>query len=165
MGNSTNKPLQTSTFDNTPTYSLKGIRTNCNVLRVYDGDTVWIALPIHGKIYKYRCRMYGYDSPEMKPSLKHPDREGEIHAANEAKLYLESLLSNQHVEAEMMEYDKYGRPLVRLYIKSPSLPSCLCRCVHTNTFIDVNKTMIDNGYGYPYTGGKKQRQTYEEELV
>ena len=34
--------------------------------KVTDGDTVKIVFPINKKFYKFSCRLYGIDTPEMK---------------------------------------------------------------------------------------------------
>jgi endonuclease YncB( thermonuclease family) len=146
--------ITNSTMDNTPTYSLKGIRTKCNILDVYDGDTLWLAIKIHGSIYKYRCRMYGYDSPEMKPSLKDINRDNEIKKAHCAKEFLKNLLLNKNVEVEFFDYCKYGRPLINLYTYA-KLSVCLS-LLTKRKYISVNSQMISSGHGYHYMGGTKQ---------
>ena len=87
--------------------------------------------------------MFGYDSPEMKPLLKTPDRESIIVRAREAKGALEFLLAKNgfNAYADMYGFDKYGRILVRLHLPDGT---------------HVNQWMIDHGHGVPYDGGTKQ---------
>ena len=59
--------LKNATIDNTTLWSLKNQTHYVKVLKVYDGDTIWIAIRINFKIYKLKVRMYGIDTPEMKP--------------------------------------------------------------------------------------------------
>ena len=42
---------------------------------IYDGDTFSICFEQGNDIVKWKCRCLGYDSPEMKPLLKNPNRE------------------------------------------------------------------------------------------
>jgi len=144
-------PLKDATFENTPTYSLKGIRTRCKVVNVYDGDTLWIVISLHGSLYKYKVRMLGYDSPEMKPPLSQVNRDLEIQAAVQAKAHIIQLLDGKEVYVEFMEYDKYGRPLAKLYTHAK--PLC---CLGVLEETCVNDEMVQNGHGKTYDGGKKE---------
>ena len=141
-------------MDNTSTYSLKGIRTKCNILDVYDGDTLWLAIKIHGSIYKYRCRMYGYDSPEIKPLLKNVNREEEIRKAHLARDFLKNLLLNKNVEVEFFDYCKYGRPLINLYTYDKL--NIYQSLISKRKYNLVNNIMISSGHGCHYMGGTKQ---------
>ena len=40
------------------------------VVKCYDGDTIHCIFKIDGNYHKFKIRMDGYDSAEMKPSLK-----------------------------------------------------------------------------------------------
>ena len=138
------------TFDKTPTFTLEGKKTKVKILKIYDGDTLWLGIKLHGRFYKFKVRMMGYDSPEIKPRLDTPNRELVIKKAIEAKTYLENLINNKIVDAEFFKFDKYGRPLCNLYIKDTNsyLP---CR-----NKVCVNTLMVRNSYGYTYMGGKKR---------
>ena len=125
-----------------PLYELVG-RYRCKVVDVYDGDTVTIVLYNKFSYEKHKLRMYGYDSPEMKPRLDKENREDEIRKAKLAKEFLTDLLLNKIVEFESMGYDKYGRLLGKLY---------LLNCCDKQ---EVNMLMINKGHGYPYFGGTK----------
>ena len=129
-----NSRLKQATFADTPTYSLKGLRTLCKPLKIYDGDTLWLAFMVDHKLCKVRVRMNGYDSAEM-----HSSQPEQVRMANEAKEKLTELLGNELVEVEFYEDDKYGRPLVKIFVND---------CC-------VNDQMIKSGYGKPYDGGKK----------
>ena len=159
MGNilSINKyRINTAEFSEIPKFSLNGMRKNCKVLKIYDGDTLWIASTLfNDKLYRFNVRMLGYDSPEMKPSLKNPDRDSEIIAAKSAKKYLEDLILNKIVNVRFYEFDKYGRPLCEIYT-TISDKKCL---FSTKEKVCVNDLMIEKGHGYPYTGGTKKKFT------
>jgi endonuclease YncB( thermonuclease family) len=126
--------LKNATFVDTPLYSLKGLKTKCKPLRVYDGDTLWIAFILDKKLFKTKIRMIGYDSAEI-----HSKGSEQLQKAIEAKEYLEKLLGTDLVDIEFLENDKYGRPLAKLYVNQ----NC------------INDQMIQSGLGKPYDGGKK----------
>ena len=68
-----------------PLFNLNGHRTFGKVVDVYDGDTCTIVLKWEGKYRKFKCRCYGYDSPEMKPRLNVENREEIISKAKLAR--------------------------------------------------------------------------------
>jgi len=141
------------TFENTPTYTLKGRVVACRSLKVYDGDTLWLAARVHGRVYKFRCRMLGYDSPEMKPPLAHANRLAEIAAAVAAKEFLENALAGRRLRVEFFDYDKYGRPLVTLW----AAPAGWRRLLpwRFTASVDVDRLMVSSKHGKPYDGGAK----------
>ena len=89
--------------------------------------------------------MYGYDTPEMRPSKKLQNRDEIKKKAIESREYLKSLVFNkdQLVYIKCGEFDKYGRLLGTLLINE-------------NDDESVNSLMIKNGYGYEYHGGTKK---------
>ena len=158
-----NNKLKNSTYENTDTFTFDGSTKKCKILKVYDGDTLWLSTVLFNKIYKMRIRMDGYDSPEMKPSLKNKNRDEEKKAAKEAKEYLEKLILNRVVDVKFGKYDKYGRSLCTVYYDLPTyyyglkLPMCCFKST-----INVNEQMISMGYGYPYKGGTKLKYRKKE---
>ena len=122
-------------------WSLKGKRMKCKPVHVYDGDTIHVIIMMNDKPCKWRVRMLGYDSPEMKPPLAQENREDEIRAAKEARDTLSDWILNKIVDIDFGDFDKYGRPLGTLYING----------------INVNEWMVDNRYGVPYHGGTKNK--------
>lgn len=124
-------------------YKLKGW-FRCKVVDVYDGDTCTIILKNKGSYEKHKLRMYGYDSPEIKPRLNTPNREHVIRKAIEARDFLRNLILNKIVDFESMGYDKYGRLLGKLYIQTCGINK------------DINCIMLANNHGYEYKGGTKR---------
>ena len=120
-------------------YKLKG-NFRCKVVDVYDGDTVTIVLYNKFGYEKHKLRMFGYDSPEMKPRLNIANRDNEIKKAKQAKQYLSNIVLNKIVIFESMGYDKYGRLLGKLFVKGQ----------------EINQLMVNSGHGYPYYGGTKK---------
>lgn len=144
-------------------FSFENIKGNYKVISVYDGDTLTLLLPINIhiynfnlydsidiksdtnptnkiKYYKINVRLYGIDTPELKPSKNLIDRDNHKIKAIAAKNYLSNLLLNKIVNVHFMNYDKYGRPLVTLYLNN----------------ININELMITEGHAVKYYGGTKE---------
>jgi micrococcal nuclease len=149
------------TDENTSYYSYENIKKKVKVLRIIDGDTVDIAVNFNecnkvqckecnecNKIYKYRVRLYGIDTPEKRPLKSDPNRDKEIAASKRSKEALNEQLKNNDyiVVALFYKPDKYGRLLCTFYDKSGE---------------NINRWMIDNGYAYEYFG--KTKQKYKED--
>jgi micrococcal nuclease len=86
---------------------------NATVLRVLDGDTVQLNIDLGFRMYfKANCRLNGLNTKELNSK-----DEAERELANKAKQYLESLIPvNKSVRIESKSLDKYGRPLIELYV-------------------------------------------------
>jgi endonuclease YncB( thermonuclease family) len=138
-----------------PRFSLAGLTVSAKCVDVYDGDTAqfnfripWgsigrcgnahddiIAGSVSGVI-RYSCRFLDYNCAEIK--TKDP---AEKEAAVIARDVLRGKILGKMVTLRLGEFDKYGRPLVHV----------LCGGE------DINKYMLDSGYGKPYCGaGEKQ---------
>ena len=127
-------------------YSLQGKRFNCKIVDIYDGDTCTIVIRNRGELQKYKLRMNGYDSPEMKPPKSNKNRNKEIIEAKKAKKALGDISGHGILILECGGWDKYGRLLGDLYTRTN----------FGNKNIHINQWMIDNNYGYPYNGGTKK---------
>lgn len=159
-------PRLSKTTQDTPLFSLRGLRFAAKVVRVYDGDTIHCVFKFNGSFQRFKIRMMGYDSPEMKP--KHKDADGvdrtpeslsaEKEAATRAKMALSEKILHRIVELQITEADdKYGRLLAIVHF--PCFP-----CGSLN----VNEWMICQGHGYEYNGKAKvqfDRQPLETEFV
>ena len=130
--------------NNLEIYKLKGSFL-VKVVDVYDGDTITIILINKCGYEKHKLRMYGYDSPEIKPLKNKKNRDTEIKNALKAKNFLSKQILNKIVIFESKGYDKYGRLLGNIYLR---------RYFKTN--ININQLMIEKGFGYPYFGGTKK---------
>ena len=133
---------------NDPIYSLDGIKCWAKIVDCYDGDTCTIVIFLENKRIKYKARMKGYDSPEMKPLLNEPDRDEIKKNAIKAKNRFIELVGgiNSIVWVECGKFDKYGRLLLVVYPKNST------KC------ITVNEIMIQEGFGYSYDGGTKKNK-------
>lgn len=122
-------------------FSLKGNRYPCRIVSVYDGDTCTALFKMDKKFVKFKVRMLGYDSPEMKPRLNIPDRDKIKEDANAAKEALILKTKNEKIIIECGDWDKYGRLLGTLYDGN----------------LNINEWMIESEYGYRYDGGRKRK--------
>jgi len=138
-----------STDANTPYFSYQTVRRVVKVLRVVDGDTVDSAMGSYEnhKVFKYRVRLYGIDTPEKKPLKTNPNREREIEAAKRStKAMVDKLQeSNNMVTILFYKNDKYGRLMGTLYDRKGE---------------DINQWMIKQGYAVPYFG--KTKKAFED---
>ena len=129
--------------ENIKLFSFDGHNCLAKIVNVYDGDTFTACFKYNGEIIKYKFRTYGYDSPEMKPLKSKPNRDEEKKKAIEAREAFKQITNwnNSLVTLKMMSFDKYGRILVDVYKGE----------------LNINKWMIENGYGYAYYGGTKNK--------
>jgi micrococcal nuclease len=148
MGNSVAKYRNQRTFnqlmninpEQVELFSLKGVKYPCRIVSVYDGDTCTAMFKMNKKPVKFKVRMLGYDSPEMKPRLNLPNRDQIKRDAVVAKEALISKTKDREISLHCGDWDKYGRLLGTLYENNKS----------------INEWMILSGYGYRYDGGSKK---------
>ena len=95
---------------------------------VYDGDTITILMPLKTHIYnmtnsdqidvfsdtnktntvyfnKIRLRLFGIDTPEIKPKKNIPNRDDHIRKAKEARDFLSKLILNKIIKIEFLQND------------------------------------------------------------
>lgn len=109
------RELDGATYENTPAFGMRGRRELARCVRVYDGDTCWLAVRIAaGLVRRFRCRVAGYDAPELRTRDA-----AEKEAAARCKAALERLVLGRVVYAEFdaKRDDKYGRLLATLYVR------------------------------------------------
>lgn len=104
---------------------------NSRVEKIIDGDTVRLDIDLGFTVHwKSNCRLYGVNTPELNSK----DPEERIKAL-EAKQYL---IDNLPLDVIIVsqELDKYGRPLVDIYVD--------------NGERHINQELIDKGFSKPY---------------
>lgn len=127
-------------------------RQACQVLTVYDGDTLGCDLNQNGSIERpeEEVRLLGIDSPEMHYSRKNPTF-GSQHPtdelyAKEASQFLTSRTDHQTVflEFDQKRQDKYGRTLAYVFAERNDTGS-------------INQEAIAQGYATVLFLGKNRR--------
>ena len=126
----------------TPKFNLENCLKVCKIVDVYDGDTIRGVFEHNGVYNKWTIRMYGYDSPEMRPSKKLENRLEIKKNAVISRDFLKNLVLDKIVGLECLSFDKYGRVLANIYLDELD--------------VSVNDYMISNGHGYAYFGGTKK---------
>jgi micrococcal nuclease len=122
----------------------KTAQKSCQVLSVYDGDTLACDLNENHQIDKptEQIRMIGIDTPEMHYSHKNKTGEDEP-GAQAASEFTQSTLKNQRVtlEHDEQQEDKYGRTLAYVYLQGQSVSineQLLAKGLATHFFIPPN---------------------------
>jgi micrococcal nuclease len=132
---STSDEFQAVDYSKVYKFSLKDHVYNAKVINVYDGDTITVVFKFKDEFYKWNCRLNGIDTPEMKSKDLN-----EKNAAIRARNFLREKILGKIVKLYCSDFDKYGRLLVIVEYEDEN----------------INNTMIDNGYGKYYFGGKKE---------
>lgn len=123
-------------------FTFNGYKTLAKCVEIYDGDTIRIKFFYNNILIQKKIRLYGFDSPELKPSKKNRSIESindEKKSAIVARDKLKELIGDDLITVEFLKDDKYGRPLTKIYKDDKEL----------------NKIMIETNNGYVYNGGKK----------
>jgi len=131
----------TSADKTCPKFSLAGETRSAKCVSVYDGDTAqFVFEPFPAtQLYRFSCRMIGYNSAELK-NYKGKSAE-ETDEAVKARDALSGKILGKCATLEFGDFDKYGRPLVDVHVDGEH----------------INKWMVDNNFGVKYTGrGEKK---------
>ena len=88
------------------------------------------------KLYRWKCRLLGIDTPEIKTKSK-----DEYAAAIKAKEKLSELILNKIITIKCSNFDKYGRLLITVY----------------KSGVNINEFMVRQGHAYKYDGGTKRK--------
>lgn len=123
---------------NTPSFSLNGVSLYGRVCDVCDGDTVTLVLDVDGTFRKFKARLNGIDTCEMKSKSVQNKQ-----LANKARVRLIQLITNTRIDinpnkketknlfeenvhvvwVKCYEFDKYGRVLVDIFADKDSAKS------------------------------------------
>jgi micrococcal nuclease len=126
-------------------FTFEGRKCEGKVVSVYDGDTVKIVIPLTDKepdrLYRWNCRLINIDTPELRTKNKKEKEFGK-----QVRDFLKEKILDKVVTVSCLDFDKYGRLLVELFINDES----------------INNWLIDKGYAKKYDGGKKSPWFIEE---
>jgi micrococcal nuclease len=107
------------------------------VLSVYDGDTITVALDLGLSIkVRAKCRLLGIDTPEIRTKSAAEKKAGYT-ARDRVR---ELILGKTVVLHSVAKPDKYGRLLVKVWAEDGSC---------------VNQLLLDEGLAIDYDGGTK----------
>lgn len=127
MGIKSSKIIDYSQIDlnEIDSFSLNGLETWMYVYNVVDGDTVDVAFKIDklkigncnmkNTISKVRLRLYGINTPELKPRKNIENRDEIIIKANKAKQRVEELILHKEILVKCYKNGNFGRTLATLY--------------------------------------------------
>ena len=114
MDNSTiieqNTYLDKIKYNDVDFFNLNGFKTWAKCVKVYDGDTGTFVFFFNNKPFKFRVRLAGIDTPEIKSN--NPD---EMAVGILARNKLQGLIYDKLVFLECLRWDKYGRLLAKIY--------------------------------------------------
>jgi endonuclease YncB( thermonuclease family) len=127
--------LELLNVDNIKKFTFKGLFTPIKIIKVIDGDTVKAIFKFKDEYYNYNFRMIGIDTAEI-----HSKDENEKKRGLDAKEYVYTILNNKIVIAEFLDFDKYGRILVNIYLDNNE---------------SLSDNLINGGYAQSYDGKTK----------
>jgi|GEM_PF-2097251 len=133
-----NQYLKKLDYGDVDFYHLKGYECWARVLRVVDGDTIYVAFFVHGKPFKYRIRLAGIDTAEKRST-----DEAEKTWALKAENTLREWVGDQLVWLKCKKYDKYGRLLAEIYSDKGGYS------------FSINESLKEIGLAYTYKGRKR----------
>ncbi len=153
----------------TPEFSLNDVKTYARVVSCYDGDSVGLVIPVFNTFYKFRIRVMGIDTCEMKSKNK-----GNKDLAVKARNRLLELITKQRIDSSVvntkkhiddilnkdvflvyvhcLEFEKFGRVLAHVYEDE----SC------TKNFADV---LVEEKLAYRYMGDTKLTEEQQVSLL
>jgi len=115
--------------------------TRGKVVRVYDGDTIYIAsdeihCPVPNKTFIFTIRIKHIDTPEIRTKNLEEKELGK-----KAKQKMEELVLNKFVTLEDIQHEKkWGRILAVVKVNG----------------VSVSDVMLETGHAKPYEGGHKE---------
>ena len=134
--------LQNVEYNDVDFFSLKGYKTWCKCVKIYDGDTITVVFYYNKQPHKFRIRLANIDTAELRT-----DNPIEMHVAKVARDSLINIIDDNLIYIECLEFDKYGRLLANLYSDKKMYKS-------------FNDMLIEKGLAYKYEG--KTKLKFEE---
>lgn len=142
----------------TPLYSLEGHADYGKCVRCYDADSIHVVFSLSGQLTRFRCRLAGIDTPELRSSDPN-----EREAAKAAREYLSQNILDHVVWVECGGFDKYGRLLVNVFDAAlPPSSNSASDCVFDHCTGGTgssrrcwNKTLVALRHAREYDGGKR----------
>lgn len=101
----------------TPEFSLDGMTCLCKVVDVYDGDSIKVVFFVNNILYRWSLRLFGINTPELRPSRSIENRDEIIQKAKESRDFLKNELEkyDNMIYIKCHDFDKYGRVLAEIF--------------------------------------------------
>jgi micrococcal nuclease len=139
----------------------------CQVLTVFDGDTLGCDMNFNGKLDRPHemVRLLGIDTPEMHYSKKNKSYKTEASQdepfAREASQWTKTCLQNQKIALELDQstHDRYDRTLAYVYL-CPKAGACTAKSLSNKS---VNQQLLEAGLASVLFIGENRR--YESLFV
>lgn len=153
-------------FNNdTPIFTMNGMKTYARVVNVIDGDTLSLVIPLFDKYFKFSVRIYGIDTCEIHSNdteikdkgLKAKYRVIEMLSKKDVKdvsrKQIIDLFNNNMsiVWIECLEFDKYGRLLANVFFDNK-----------TKSIADI---LVSEKLAYRYDGGTKLTEEQQKQEI
>jgi len=156
-------------FNNdTPIFTMNGMKTYARVVNVIDGDTLSLVIPLFDKYFKFTVRIYGIDTCEIHSNdaeikdkgLKAKYRVIEMLSKKDVKDVLcisrkqiIDLFNNNMsiVWIECLDFDKYGRLLANVFFDNK-----------TKSIADI---LVAEKLAYRYDGGTKLTDEQQKQEI
>lgn len=140
-----------------PNCMFKGKRVTVKTIKVYDGDTITVLIPIGtGDFAKTKIRIMGVDSPELKVKRTSGMTRDQLEmavleeqAGDVVREKVSKLLLNKEIEIKVVGPDKYNRLVGAVYLK-------------TQKYETLTEYLLANNLGKAYGGGFKGEWTRVE---
>ena len=108
----------------------------CKCIDVYDGDSITVIFYLFNDYYKFKIRLAGIDTPEIRTKDIEEKKNGLI-----ARDFLRTKILNKICKIECKKNDKYGRVLAYIYVNDEN----------------INTLLISKKYAVEYNGGFKKK--------
>lgn len=145
---------------NTPTFTLAGKECYCRLVDMYDADTLTLVVPLFDRYYKFACRVYGIDTPEIRggsEELKQMAQRAKnrmLQLCGVSSIDLERVYTRKEVQellgkemymvwCKFGDFDKFGRPLVTVYDREQG--------------VSVAEVLVAERLANAYYGGTKEK--------
>lgn len=149
------------TYNNTQSFSLQNLECYCRVVKIHDGDTFTIILPVFNSFYRLSVRLVNIDTCEIKS--ENPNCR--MIANNARKRLFELVTKQTHDDSDKFlsdnvhlvyikckDFDKYGRLLGDIYKTSEDDES-------------FSEILMKEKLAYFYDGKKKLTEEEQIQLL
>lgn len=102
-------------------FSFNNMKKKAKIISVYDADTVDAILCVRDRPYRFKIRLNGIDTPEIRPVKTIENRDLHVECGIKCREYLKSKILNKIVEVHCSEFDKYGRILGEIFVDDSNI--------------------------------------------